>query len=86
MTEKLLTGTLSLNTTNQPTSDRSLEAGTCSLYPCAVQFLFDISLECIQLGVVVCSDLTSLLTIFQSYHGVWLRQGAHCLLFIVLPH
>ena len=27
--------------------------------------------------VVVCSGLTSLSTIFQSYHdGVWLRQGA----------
>ena len=29
--------------------------------------------------VVVCSGLTSLSTIFQSYHdGVWLRQGAQC--------
>ena len=29
--------------------------------------------------VVVCSGLTSLSTIFQSYHdGVWLRQGAKC--------
>ena len=31
--------------------------------------------------VVVCSSLTSLSTIFQSYHdGVWLRQGVHWLL------
>ena len=37
--------------------------------------------------VVVCSGLTSLSTTFQSYHdGVWLRQGAQCSLFIVLPH
>ena len=29
--------------------------------------------------VVVCLGLTSLSTIFQSYHdGVWLRQGAQC--------
>ena len=29
--------------------------------------------------VVVCSGLTSLSTIFQSYHdGVWLRQGTQC--------
>ena len=29
--------------------------------------------------VVICSGLTSLSTIFQSYHnGVWLRQGAQC--------
>ena len=29
--------------------------------------------------VVVCSGLTSLSTIFQSYHdGVWLRQRAQC--------
>ena len=29
--------------------------------------------------VVVCSGLTSLSTIFQSYYdGVWLRQGAQC--------
>ena len=29
--------------------------------------------------VVVCSGLSSLLTIFQSYHdGFWLRQGAQC--------
>ena len=29
--------------------------------------------------VMVCSGLTSLSTIFQSYHdGVWLRQGAQC--------
>ena len=29
--------------------------------------------------VVVCSGLTSLSTIFQSYHdGIWLRQGAQC--------
>ena len=29
--------------------------------------------------VVVCSGLTSLSTILQSYHdGVWLRQGAQC--------
>ena len=33
--------------------------------------------------VVVCSGLTSLLTIFQSYHdGVWLRQGAQCSLLL----
>ena len=37
--------------------------------------------------VVVCSGLTSISTIFQSYHdGVWLRQEAECSLFIVLPH
>ena len=30
-------------------------------------------------AVVVCSGLTSLSTIFQSYHdGVWLRQEAQC--------
>ena len=30
-------------------------------------------------AVVVCSGLTSLSTIFQSYHdSVWLRQGAQC--------
>ena len=35
--------------------------------------------------VCVYSGLTSLSTIFQSYHdGVWLRQGM--LTFIVLPH
>ena len=33
--------------------------------------------------VVVCSGLTSLSTIFQSYHdGVWLRQGAQCSLLL----
>ena len=33
--------------------------------------------------VVVCSVLTSLSTIFQSYHdGVWLRQGAQCSLLL----
>ena len=33
--------------------------------------------------VVVCSGLTSLSTIFQSYHdGVWLRQGARCRLLL----
>ena len=33
--------------------------------------------------VVVCSGLTSLTTIFQSYHdGVWLRQGAQCSLLL----
>ena len=32
-----------------------------------------------QLVVVVCSGLTSLSTVFQSYHeGVWLRQGVQC--------
>ena len=36
-------------------------------------------LPCIVVVVVVCSGLTSLSTIFQSYHdGVWLRQGAQC--------
>ena len=35
--------------------------------------------------VIVCSGLTSLSTILQSYHdGVWLRQGA--LTFTALPH
>ena len=29
--------------------------------------------------IIVCSDLTLLSTIFQSYHdAVWLRQGAQC--------
>ena len=33
--------------------------------------------------VVVCSGLTSLSTIFLSYHdGVWLRQGAQCSLWL----
>ena len=33
--------------------------------------------------VIVCSGLTSLSTIFQSYHdGVWLRQGAQCSLLL----
>ena len=33
--------------------------------------------------VVVCSGLTSLSTIFQSYYdGVWLRQGAQCSLLL----
>ena len=30
-------------------------------------------------NIVVCWGLTTLSTIFQSYHdGDWLRQGAHC--------
>ena len=33
--------------------------------------------------VVVCSGLTSLSSLFQSYHdGVWLRQGAQCSLLL----
>ena len=32
---------------------------------------------------IVCSGLTSLSTIFQSYHdGIWLRQGAQCSLLL----
>ena len=34
-------------------------------------------IPCVVVVVVVCSGLTSLTTIFQSYHdGVWLRQGS----------
>ena len=54
--------------------------------------LFELSLGvcvCVSVSVCVCvcvyvcmcvySGLTSLSTIFQSYHGgVWLRQGAQC--------
>ena len=33
--------------------------------------------------VIVCSGLTSLSTIFQSYHDdIWLRQGAQCSLLL----
>ena len=36
-------------------------------------------IPCVVVVVVVCSGLTSLSTIFQSYHdGIWLRQGAQC--------
>ena len=40
-------------------------------------------IPCVVVVVVVCSGLTLLSTIFQSYHdGVWLRQGAQCSLLL----
>ena len=40
-------------------------------------------IPCVVVVIAVWSSLTSLSTIFQSYHdGVWLRQGAQCSLLL----
>ena len=44
---------------------------------------FNPHIPCVVVVVVVCSGLTSLSTIFQSYHDcVWLQQGAQCSLLL----
>ena len=55
---------------------------------CGLLVLYSISqnvmtYKCVCMCVCVYSGLTSLSTIFQSYHdGVWLRQGAQCSLLL----